>query len=134
MSVQEDLLEAEVIQVGEGRILQYDRIDFEDLQCNDQVLSERDQKDILWGLEYGIHAFALSSTNSADHLLSVKHFLAENNVKDIKVLAKIETKEGRKHLDAISAVADGIILVLDSEVIAQDVQELSAIIEKIKSQ
>ncbi len=134
LSTSTDALEGEVIQIPEAKIYQYDRFDFSVLEYHADMISERDQKDILRGLEYGVHTFSLSCTSSVEHYQSIKDFLAENNAKNVKVLAKIETKAGRKNLDTIATIADGIVLVIDSEIQYQDIDALKALIQKIKSQ
>lgn len=91
-STEEDIAQVEVIDTGKGEILQYDRIRFDDLDNDDEEITERDKKDILWGLEYGAHVIGLSCANTAEHVESVKAFLDQNNAGEMKVFAKIETR------------------------------------------
>ncbi|MBQ9554155.1 hypothetical protein IJU97_04300 [bacterium] len=96
-------------------MIQYDRILFEGLNdFDEEELSERDKKDILWGLEYGAHVLGVSCASSPEHIRSAKEFLENNNAKDMKVFAKIETATGLKNLDSILEVADGIIFAIDA--------------------
>lgn len=131
-STEEDIAQIEVIDAGKGEILQYDRIAFEDLDNDDEEITERDKKDILWGLEYGAHVIGLSCTNTAEHIESVKTFLAQNNAGEMKVFAKIETKSWLKNLREILGVADGIILVIDELSDCKEEQQLIATIQLIK--
>jgi hypothetical protein len=55
-------------------------------------LSERDKKDVLWGLEYGAHIIGLACASNAEQIESVRTFLDWNNAKNMKVFSKIETK------------------------------------------
>ena len=71
--------------------MQYDRINFDALDNKDEALTEKDKKDILRGLEYGAHVIGLACSNSAEHVESAKEFLDQNNAKEMKVFAKIET-------------------------------------------
>jgi len=114
-STNEDTAEVEIVEEGKGIIIQYDRILFEGLnEVNEEELSERDKKDILWGLEYGAHVLGVSCASSADHIKSAREFLENNNAKDMKVFAKIETETGLKNLDSILKEADGIIFAIDA--------------------
>ena len=114
-STKEDTAEVEVVDAGKWKIIQYDRILFEGLNdFDEEELSERDKKDILWGLEYGAHVLGVSCASSPEHIRSAKEFLENNNAKDMKVFAKIETATGLKNLDSILEVADGIIFAIDA--------------------
>ncbi len=109
-SVKEHLT-CEVIQWG--RIIQFDKVLFPKFTIPTDFLNERDQKDILWWLEYGIHMIGTSMINSANDISRLKEFLKQRNAEKMKILAKIETEEALKHFHEILDVADGIILILD---------------------
>lgn len=96
-----------------GRIIQFDRILFPNYEYDIPFLSERDQKDILRWLEYGVHVFATSLTKTKADIIEFRQFLTTKNVGDMKIFAKIETKEWLQHFKDILDVADGIILVFD---------------------
>ncbi len=132
LETKEDTAEVEVIEAGKGKIIQYDRVLFRDLNnfAEDEI-SEKDKKDILRWLEYGSHVLGVSCTNSANHIKSAREFLENNNAKDMKIFAKIETENWLKNLDSILEVADGIIFWIDAfpSLKKEDVIE---IIRKIK--
>lgn len=132
LETKEDTAEVEVVNAGKGKIIQYDRVLFRDLNnfAEDEI-SEKDKKDILRWLEYGSHVLGVSCTNSANHIKSAKEFLENNNAKDMKIFAKIETENWLKNLDSILEVADGIIFWIDAfpSLKKEDVIE---IIRKIK--
>ncbi len=115
IETKEDTAEVEVVNAGKGKIIQYDRVLFRDLNnfAEDEI-SEKDKKDILRWLEYGSHVLGVSCTNSANHIKSAKEFLENNNAKDMKIFAKIETENWLKNLDSILEVADGIIFWIDA--------------------
>ena len=130
-STEEDLAQVEVTDSGKGEIFQYDRISFDDLDNDDEEITERDKKDILWGLEYGAHVIGLSCANTAEHVESVKTFLEQNNAGEMKVFAKIETRSGLKNLNEILGIADGIILVLDE--LSDFKENLSSLLKRIQN-
>lgn len=107
----EDNIDCKVLDAWE--LLQFDRVRFLDTEINFGVLTEKDKKDILWGIEYNIHMIALSGVNSPDVLLELKSFLKEHNKENMKIISKIETEDGLKNLDAINSISDGIIFIVD---------------------
>ena len=131
--VAEDNINCKVIDGWE--LLQFDRVRFLENNIDFWVLTERDKKDILWWVEHGIHMVALSGVRTPDDVLELKSFLRDCNKENMKIIAKIETPEALKNLDAINAVADSIIFVFDK--IEDEMNEKwytkKELIEKIKS-
>lgn len=118
-----------------GTLLQFDRVRFLDNNIDFWVLTERDKKDIMRWIEHGIHMVALSWVKSPDDIIELKSFLNEQNRWNIKIIAKIETPEALKNLDAINAVADSLIFVFDkieNEMAAKNFTP-EQLIQKIKS-
>jgi len=109
----EDAVECTVTEAKEKHIFQYDRCLLEHNEDPIETLLERDEKDILWGLEYGAHVISISACYSSEHIQAAKDFLKEKNNWDMKVFAKIETRKWLDNLQEIVEVADGIILVAD---------------------
>lgn len=109
----EDAVECTVTQAKEKHIFQYDRCLLEHNEDPIETLLERDEKDILWWLEYGVHIISVSACYSAEHIQATKDFLKEKNSWEMKVFAKIETRKWLDNLQEIVEVADGIILVAD---------------------
>ncbi|MCK9467271.1 MAG: pyruvate kinase [Candidatus Absconditabacterales bacterium] len=118
-----------------GTLLQFDRVRFLDSPIDFGVLTEKDKKDILRGLEYGIHMIALSGVKTPDDILELKAFLNEQNRGNMKIVAKIETLEGLKNLDAINSISDSIIFVFDKIEAEMKSLKLSkeALIKKIQN-
>ena len=109
----EDAVECTVSEAKEKHIFQYDRCLLEHNEDPIETLLERDEKDILWWLEYGVHIISMSACYSAEHIQATKDFLKEKNNWEMKVFAKIETRKWLDNLQEIVEVADGIILVAD---------------------
>ena len=111
--LEEDSVECSVVKAKESSIFQYDRCILEHNEDPIETLLERDEKDILWWLEYWVHIISISACYSAEHIQSAKDFLKEKNSWDMKVFAKIETRKWLDNLHEIVEVADWIILVAD---------------------
>ena len=87
-----DIDETEVVKASRNELLHFDRILFDGLDAEFFNLSERDKKDILWGLEYGAHIIGLACASNAEQIENLRTFLDWNNAKNMKVFSKIETK------------------------------------------
>ncbi len=106
-----DNVDCKVIEWWE--LLQFDRVNFLNNKIDFWVLTEKDKKDILWWLEYGIHMIALSGVRSAEDVLELKSFLAQQNKEKMKIVSKIETPEALENIDSINKISDSLILVFD---------------------
>jgi len=108
---EEDFVHCKVVKGGE--ILQYDRLAFNRKVLDMPFLLEKDKKDILRGLEHGIHIIAASGIKQAEDIQLLKDFLSDNQAEKIKIFAKIETKGALENLDSIINISDCIIIVAD---------------------
>ncbi|MFR9297024.1 MAG: pyruvate kinase, partial [Aedoeadaptatus pacaensis] len=74
------------------------------------ALTEKDVADIRFGIEEGVDFIAASFIRKKDDLLAIRDVLESNGGEGIKVIAKIENKEGIDNMDAIASFADGIMV------------------------
>jgi pyruvate kinase len=72
-------------------------------------VTEKDFKDILFGIEHEVDFIALSFVRKADDVLRVRRFIKKKGA-DIPLIAKIEKWEAWEHLDKILAVSDGLMV------------------------
>lgn len=72
-------------------------------------ITEQDKKDILFGIENEFDFIAASFVRSAECILEIKEILMAHGSK-IKVIAKIENKEGIDNFEEIMRVSDGIMI------------------------
>jgi len=73
------------------------------------ALTEKDKKDLTFGLSHDVDYIALSFVRSPEDIREVKQIIAEAG-KKTPVVAKIEKHEAVQSIDAIIAVADGIMV------------------------
>ena len=74
------------------------------------ALTEKDVADIRFGIEEGVDFIAASFIRKKDDLLAIRDVLETHGGEGIKVIAKIENKEGIDNMDAIASFADGIMV------------------------
>ena len=98
----------EVIQGG--KLTNRKSINIPDFIVNLPGITEKDVEDIKYGIEAGFDYIAASFVRKPQDILDIKQVLRENNGEHIKVIAKIENREGINNFDEILEVADGIMI------------------------
>jgi pyruvate kinase len=73
-------------------------------------ITEKDKKDILFGIEQGYDFIAASFVRSAEVVKEIKELLKANGGAHINVISKIENAEGLENLDEIIHYSDGIMV------------------------
>lgn len=95
-------------------------------------LTNKDIKDIEFGIEAGFDIIAASFVRSADCIKKIKEICKKHN-KNILIIAKIENQEGIDHIDEIIEEADGIMVArgdLGVEVPAHEIPYLQKMMIK----
>lgn len=73
------------------------------------AVTDKDISDIRFGLQEGIDYIAASFTRKASDILEVRRIVEEANA-NVKIIAKIESREGLDNLDSILEVVDGLMV------------------------
>ena len=73
------------------------------------VFTEKDQKDLRFGIQHGVDLVGLSYIQKAADIDGVKRILEKASA-DIPVIAKIERKEALENIDEILMASDGIMV------------------------
>ena len=73
-------------------------------------MSEQDKSDLLFGVEQGVDFVAASFTRNANDINEMKAVLDSFGGADIRIIAKIENKDGVDNINEILRVADGIMV------------------------
>ncbi|MBV9183521.1 MAG: pyruvate kinase, partial [Acidobacteria bacterium] len=119
------------ILLSDGRIeLRVDQVDGDDVACqvinggtlsehqginlpgaalSIPALTEKDRKDLEFGLEHGVDAVALSFVRSAADVEEAKSIIAAHN-RDVPVIAKLEKPQALDQLERILEVSDGVMV------------------------
>ena len=72
--------------------------------------TEKDIEDIKFGIKAGFDYIAASFVRTAQDVLNIRKILEENNGKHIKIISKIENRQGIDNFDEILEVSDGIMV------------------------
>jgi len=73
------------------------------------AFTEKDQRDLLFGIQQGVDLVSLSYIQKATDIEGVKKILKKESA-DIPVIAKIERKEALENIDEIVLASDGIMV------------------------
>ncbi|MCF6092947.1 pyruvate kinase [Microaerobacter geothermalis] len=87
-------------------------------------ITKKDADDIKFGISRGIDFIAASFVRKASDILEIREILENEQADFIKIIAKIENREGVNHVDEILEVADGIMVArgdLGVEIPAEEV-------------
>ncbi|HIP74410.1 MAG TPA: pyruvate kinase [Euryarchaeota archaeon] len=97
-----------VVTVG-GEIKNKKSINIPGADISYDLPTEKDKKDMLWGIKNDAEVFFASFVNHAEDVLAVKEFLKEHG-SDAWVFAKIESELGVRNAKEILEAADGIVV------------------------
>ena len=84
-------------------------INFPNTKINIDVITQKDKKDLLWGIKNGVDFLAISFVQNAHDIDEVREILNENNSK-IAIFAKIEKFDAVENIDEIIKSSDGIMV------------------------
>ncbi len=98
----------EVIQGG--KLTNRKSINIPDFIVNLPGITQKDIEDIKYGIEAGFDYIAASFIRKPQDVLEIRQVLKENNGEHIKIISKIENREGIDNFDAILDVSDGIMV------------------------
>ncbi|MFQ3542520.1 pyruvate kinase [Halobacillus rhizosphaerae] len=73
-------------------------------------ITEKDAKDIEFGIEQGVDFIAASFVRRSSDVLEIKELLEKHNATDIQIIPKIENQEGVDNIDEILEVSDGLMV------------------------
>ncbi|WP_442595428.1 pyruvate kinase [Neobacillus sp. D3-1R] len=87
-------------------------------------ITEKDAKDILFGIEQDIDFIAASFVRRASDVLEIRQLLEEKQASHIQIIPKIENQEGVDNIDEILEISDGLMVArgdLGVEIPAEEV-------------
>lgn len=118
--INDGLVEMEVVQIKEqdiqctvlngGTISNNKGMNVPGVEIHLPSITQKDVDDILFGIENDFDFIAASFVRKAADVMEIKKILEKHNGKAIKVISKIENRQGIDNFDEILKVSDGIMV------------------------
>ena len=93
-----------------GPVSNHKGVNVPNCQLSMPFISEKDYKDLVFAAENGYDFVAASFTRTAQDVLDMKKVLTEHGGENIRIIAKIENRQGIENIDEIIRAADGIMV------------------------
>lgn len=132
--INDGLIELEVVKIENkdihctilngGAISDHKGMNVPGVEINLPAITEQDIEDIKFAVENDFDFIAASFVRKASDVIEIKKVLEKNKGHNIKIIAKIENKQGIKNFDEIIKVSDGIMVArgdLGVEIPVEDV-------------
>lgn len=106
-----------------GKLSNNKGVNFPGVYLSIKALTDKDRKDLLFGLDQGVDWVALSFVRNPQDVLEIKEIIA-NASKQVPVIVKIEKHEAIEQMEAILSLSDGVMVArgdLGVELPAEDV-------------
>ena len=84
-------------------------VNLPDSDLSISCLTEKDRKDLMFGIKHNVDFFALSFVRRPEDIDELRKILKENG-SEAKIIAKIETPQAIKNIDEVVAKADGLMV------------------------
>ncbi len=85
-------------------------INIPNTHVNMEYISERDEKDLLFGIEQNVDFIAASFVRAKEDVIALRRFLDYYGGHNIRIIAKIENMEGVRNFEEILEHSDGIMV------------------------
>lgn len=96
--------------INGGPVSSHKGINVPDVFLSLPFLSEQDKLDLKFGVEQDVDFVAASFTRNANDINEMRAELEKYGGNDIRIISKIENKDGVENIDEILRVADGIMV------------------------
>ncbi len=96
--------------INGGKLTDRKSINIPNSKINLPSITEKDISDIKFGIEKGFDYIAASFIRKAEDVINIKKVLDDNDGSHIKIISKIENREGVDNFDEILEVSDGIMV------------------------
>jgi len=96
------------VQVG-GELSSNKGINLPGSSLSVKAFTEKDRKDLEFGLEQGVDYVAMSFVRSKEDILRMKEFLKDIN-RQVLIIAKVEKHEALENIDEIIDIVDGVMV------------------------
>ena len=112
--------------LNNGKIKNKQGVNVPGVHLSMPYMSQRDKDDIIFGIEQGFDFIAASFVRTAQDVYEIRNLLNEYD-SNIRIIAKIENREGVNNIDSILAAADAVMVARGDLGVEIDFTELPGI-------
>ena len=94
---------------NDGMLSSRKGVNFPNTSLGIDILTEKDKKDMLWGIENSVDFMAISFVQSAEDMIAAREIISSNGG-STQLFAKIEKFDAVENIDAILEASDGIMV------------------------
>ncbi len=117
--------------INGGVVSNHKGVNIPDVDLSMPYISDKDREDILFGISQGVDFIAASFVQKKEDILLLRRLLEKNGGADIKIISKIENKQGVSNIDEIIDVSDGIMVARGDMGVEIPYEEVPVIQKKI---
>lgn len=110
VNVDVEAKQLETVVLNSGKIKDKKGVNIPEVLVNLPSLTEKDQEDILFGIELGVDFIAASFVQSQHDVITIRKLLDENGGEKTQIISKIENREGVDEFDKILKASYGIMV------------------------
>ena len=114
-----------------GILREHKGMNFPGTQIDLPIMSERDERDLLFGIEQGVDFVAVPAVRDAADLAVVRAFLDGNGGAGIGLIAKIENERAVDNIAAIVDACDGVVIARGDLGVEMDTERVPHIQKQI---
>lgn len=96
--------------LNEGILKDHKGVNVPGVKLKLKSLTEKDKEDICFGIQEGVDFIAPSFIRKAEDVYAIRQVLEDHGGEEIRIISKIESKEGVDNMDAIIKASDGIMI------------------------
>lgn len=117
--------------LNSGYISSHKGVNVPTTPLNISAVTPKDEEDLITGCSEQVDIVCASFIRSAKDIQSIRDLLNKHNGDTIKIIAKIETREGVKNIDEIINAADGIMVARGDMGVQMPIEDLPMIQKNI---
>ncbi len=117
--------------INGGVVSNHKGVNIPDVDLSMPYISDKDREDILFGISQEVDFIAASFVQKKEDILQLRRLLEKNGGADIKIISKIENKQGVSNIDEIIDVSDGIMVARGDMGVEIPYEEVPVIQKKI---
>src|SRR5699024_4081805 len=124
LEIDHDNQEVKTEVINSGVIKNKKGVNIPDIHVNLPAMTEKDKEDIKFGIEQNVDFVAASFIREQSDVLSIQKLLEDNDAAHIKIISKIENREGVDNINEILDASYGIMVArgdLGVEIPAEEV-------------